>query len=133
MADELERIGIPKFDKSNYIGSYKRHIDNYVIINPGSQNTSAGGKLVRIEEDNIGILNPFQGGSYNDEGKFTARLVYEDSTVELSPGTIIEPTTKKSLEGYCEYKNMVSENHYLEEKLKNQKLKLQESGIKKPS
>lgn len=81
-----------------------RYIGKYVIIYPISGSVFTAGKLVS-KEDGWVVLNPFQGGRYDPEKGLERRMINEDSLINITNIHAVEPTTKESLEAYCEWNN----------------------------
>ena len=81
---------------------YHKHVNSFVYIIPSSQQRGVGGRLDRIEEGSLAVLNPHQGMKYDSERDvYLKSLINDDLTVDLSPGTIIEPATQEGLEASC--------------------------------
>lgn len=86
---------------------YHNHIGDYVHISPGSQQEGASGRLDRIEEGSLAVLNPHQGLDYDSERNlFFKNMINKDLTVDLSPGTKIRPVSKEGLEASCRNQNI---------------------------
>ena len=95
---------IPGFGlKDKESTTWEKNINKYIVIYPSNGNRVFMGKLIDIEENAYGILNPFHGADYST-GKPIMKLVDDFSTIFL-PGAHIEPTSKKSLEVFCEIEN----------------------------
>ncbi len=91
------KFGLPKRKKL-----WKDYLNKWIVIFPSnSPNKSFSGKLIKIIDNDYGVLNPFSGVKYTkNEPVYT--LKKGDSLIYL-PGSNIEPTTKESLENRCEY------------------------------
>lgn len=86
---------------------YHKHIGDCVFISPGSQQEGAGGKLDRIEEGSLAVLNPHQGMDYDSERDiFFKGMIKKDLTIDLSPGTKIRPVSEEGLEASCRIQNI---------------------------
>ncbi len=88
-------------------GVWDRFVGQYILIYTPHNKTFAG-RLSRIEDD-YGILNPFEGATWNGRRGLTRKLVNKDSIVFL-PGTSIEPITERDLKAYCRYQNKKSDS-----------------------
>lgn len=85
---------------------YYKHINDYVVITPGSQQESASGKLVRIEEGSLAVLNPHQGMDHNAERNvFFNCMINKDLTMDLS-GAKVRPVSEEGLEASCRNRNI---------------------------
>jgi hypothetical protein len=80
---------------------WDKYINKYISIYPQGINTIFAGKLIRMDE-NYGVLNPFQSGEYDENGKVVKKIYNREATVPLI-GAAIEPTTRKSLENACKF------------------------------
>lgn len=97
----------PEFGMTRKENFYDEYIGKYVVIYPTSGNRNFVGKFREVQ-DGYAILNPFSGGSYNQEGKLVRQLIYENCKVLISPCTAIEPTTEKDVDAFfkrSEYSN----------------------------
>ena len=99
LKNHMAEFGLPR--EKNI---FEEYLGKYVIIYPGMQSKNIAGKLVSVE-DGIAIVNPFQGGNVDVEKGLIRKMIYKNSKLVISPGTIIEPTTKESLEAFCKYAN----------------------------
>ncbi len=93
-----------EFGHMNSKGDWDEYIGKYVIIHPGMQSRSMAGKLISVHSG-IATLNPFQGGNFDPDKGQIREIISQNAKLTVSPGTIIEPTTKKNLENYCEHMN----------------------------
>jgi hypothetical protein len=82
---------------------YDRYIGEYVIIYPSIGNANFAGKITKIE-DGFAVLNPHQGGRCTENG-LIRKMIKKDSIVNIFNINAIEPTTKESLENFCEVYN----------------------------
>ncbi len=105
MAEENQgqRFGI---QKSEIKTGYHKHIGHYVSISPGSEQESASGKLDRIEEGSLAVLNPHQGIDYDPERNiFFKAMIDRDLTIDLS-GAKVRPASEEGLEASCKNQNI---------------------------
>lgn len=82
---------------------FQRYIGRYVVIYPMQGSRSFAGKLVSLK-DGYGILNPFQGATYEPEKGLVRKMIYDDSVVPIL-GAAVEPASIKDLESYCDSVN----------------------------
>ncbi len=87
------------FGLSKRRNNFDKYIGEYVIIYPSSGNTNFAGRITSIE-DGFATLNPHQGGFCTETG-LIRKMIDKDSTINLYHINGIEPTTKESLENYC--------------------------------
>ena len=90
--DELKPAE-PPFDK--YVGSY--------VIISNVNGRSKMGKLIGFSQG-CAFLNPFLGVDYSS-GEPVRTLIEDTELVSMPPTDELEPTTRKSLEGYCKFQN----------------------------
>lgn len=80
----------------------EKYIGEYVYLYYPQQ--SFGGRVKEVKDGWV-TLNPFQGAIWDPEKGLTRKLIDKDSGVSMMGIIGIEPTTKESIEGYCEYSN----------------------------
>ena len=81
---------------------YEEYLGKYVVLH--TLNKSFAGKITDLREGKA-ILNPHQTGEYSKSGSLKMCLLGEPSSVNISSIIAVEPTTKSSLEGYCNFRN----------------------------
>ncbi len=97
MTDEPS-FGLPKGEEI-----HKEYIGEYVVIYPSNGTNNFAGRIKKIK-NGFAVLNPHQGGIYTKEG-LVKKMIEKDAEVDIIHINGIEPTTKESLENFCELYN----------------------------
>jgi hypothetical protein len=89
----------PRFGMSKAKNPYERYTGSYVLIGIRG-NGGYSGKYMGMEGDYL-ILNPFQTGVYNKDGKLVQILKEGEKMVNGREIATIEPVTLTEIENYC--------------------------------
>ena len=77
-------------------------IKEYVIIYLENSSTFSG-RVDRIEEGEV-ILFPYQGVEYRDD-ELNRKLIEKERSIKMGLIAVIDKTTKKNIEAFCNYYN----------------------------
>lgn len=97
MRDKKTGFGIPS-QKPNL---YHQHIGKYRLIHMAGHVRTPHGKIISIDQDNVATLSPYQGIENTSSGDSICLVKNDSSTIHLTPGCIIEPSSKENLYNWC--------------------------------
>jgi hypothetical protein len=97
----------PQFGLEKRPEEWEEYLGKYVIISYPAGTNNESGQLVEFK-GGYGILSPFIGVKYVSEKK-RIRVFSNKRTRVPIEGAIINPTTRKSLENFCKFQNLIEE------------------------